>query len=341
MYWPTSLAQLPLDRQQSLVDRMYNRYRHEAIYAAQKPRTSLIELGPDYVPGRLFFSLQEILELRPPTLPIEPMVDVTNPPFLPIWFCWDHGGQRLVQVDELRQQPAGAAPTPLGPWPAGYGDPWWWSWEPGKGPYAPAPYRGQYDSYALGGPHAVWATQCLIYYKQVIPRGAIFLLEGGSEDHARTLEGSIEAVKSWAQLTVLHRPTGWWFIDQPHLEEYKQRYETFDLTGFEQFMLQLQDTAPTPAPMVEPARGPLSERRNTGRPTGSGKLYPDAHRFVEILGKGTDGFYLEKYRWPTRQEAIKASAWPDHEPSVDLLKARLGTLGLTYTAWINARPKPR
>ena len=80
MYCPTSLAQLPLDRKQFLVNMFYNSHRHVARMAAQNPRARNIDLGPDYVPGRWMFSLKDIIELCPPTLPLKPTIALTAPP---------------------------------------------------------------------------------------------------------------------------------------------------------------------------------------------------------------------------------------------------------------------
>jgi len=92
----------------------------------------------------------------------------------------------------------------------------------------------------------------LIYHGQAIPKGAIFLLEGGSDDHKLEREEAMVPVQSWARHTDIHDPTGWWFIDPRHLDDHTLRYEAADVTGLEAFMLSAPNAELTPAPDVVP-----------------------------------------------------------------------------------------
>ena len=87
------------------------------------------------------------------------------------------------------------------------------------------------------------------------------------------------------------------------------------VTDTEYHALPSADAALNPVPPVAPDRVPLTEGGHQGRTPGSGKLNPNAHRFVEIIGKKVDSFYVDKGRWPTRQEAIDYGEWSDHKPS--------------------------
>ena len=126
--------------------------------------------------------------------------------------------------------------------------------------------------------------------------------KGHLEDPELLTSGAVKPLSDYrskdrpASTVYRHPPTHRFFVDYETLEAYRLRYENRYLEDFVPCAFIPQAAAPTPATTVEPTSGPLSECRNTGRPTGSGKLYPDAHRFVEILGKGADGFYLKKYR---------------------------------------------
>jgi hypothetical protein len=108
----------------------------------------------------------------------------------------------------------------------------------------------------------------LVYPRQAIPKGVIFLLDGGSEDYTRKREDAYIPVERWPQRAAAHPPTGWWFIDDTHLEAYTQRYATADLAGFEQLMI----TPPT-------------GRRPQGRDLGDEEfpMRPVIEKLTEIL----------------------------------------------------------
>src|SRR5262245_52530540 len=95
------------------------------------------------------------------------------------------------------------------------------------------------------------------------------------------------------------------FLDASARDASLKRYAERDLTGFERNTLPSPDAAFTAALTGEPVPEPFVEDSSSGRPPGTGKLYPDPYAFAVLLGEGADAFYLKRRRWPTRQEAIK------------------------------------
>ena len=285
------LAHLPLDRRQYLVNLLYTQPPHILFYAVQHPHQPLVNIGPDFASTSMV-SLHEIVELCPPDLSVAHRIDLANPPFYPVWLCWAHGKQSLVDTRaELEQQPEGYACTPLGPWPTGFGEPWPWPWENGKGPFAPFPERVLYADYAPAGSYAVFARHPLIYNERAYVPGQVFLLEGRFEDNDLRDEKKVSEVSPVA-MPVKHDPTGWWFIDPPRLGVAARRYEAGDVTGWFEPVVSSQDSTPTPKPEdpPQPATAAMREpdttvRRRPGRQKGGGNYVGHEIEVMEHVTK--------------------------------------------------------
>ena len=166
-------------------------------------------------------------------------------------------------------------------------------------------------------------TQVIAGYRRAIvispgdPRAAIYIeLDDGSfklnnivPASAVLPDGSIRLPKPLTPLK-----GGGPVVSSPPMHD-KTQPASLNLTDTEYHALPSADAALNPVPPVAPDRVPLTEGGHQGRTPGSGKLYPNAHRFVEIIGKKVDSFYVDKGRWPTRQEAIDYGEWSDHKPS--------------------------
>jgi hypothetical protein len=254
-----SLANLPLAWEQTQVDDLYLEYHRGMILAAaQDPHSPSLGYEVPYPGGGRYevLSLTQVLKLCPPSLAVAHLIDLANPPFLPIWVCHGNGKNVLVYTpeelaQELARQPQCYGPTPEGPWSVDAADPWPFPWQHGKGPFAPSPY----GSYAPGGPQAGFTRCPLVYHGRAIFVGALFLLEDPFNDEDLLSKGLARKVEPYPYApTSEHVLTHWWFMHQRLRVDYAQRYESGDV----------MDIAWTIHPEPDPKRMPPRRGRTPG-----------------------------------------------------------------------------
>lgn len=281
---PLALLRLETETEQNLVDSLYdpshffklNRFVRERSFTLLLSSLTSIRQPQEFVT----VTVAQVLELRPPSRLIAHLIDLADPPFFPIWLCWADGKQFLATHEEWERRPAGAAPTPLGPWPTGYGDPWLWEWDNGQGPYAPCASWEQYKSFAPGADHVVYARHPLVYNGWARSTGEIFLLEGLDRDYELVENKEVRTVLSRAH-PVQHPTTGRGFLEQPMLDDYARYYEAGDITPW------LKAPAPErerqghsnewparlPFPLYYVCGGPPNGFTYTGKPLDHGEVF--------------------------------------------------------------------
>lgn len=290
------LADIAPDDKQTWVNDVYNMPIHELSRHASDPYHYYLQRDVSYQGRSMIFlaTLPEVLELCPPERSAAGWVDLTNPPFLPIWVCHWHGKQVLVYTpeelaQELARTPQCYGPTRLGPWHGASADPWPWPWDPGKGLFAPAPYRETCKSYAPGGDYAVCTRLYLAYNRMAVPRGALFFLDDPFNDFDLRKTESVIAVESNAK-PIQHELTGWWFMNQGLHDDYARCYETGDLTGIAWTVWPPEDTAPTREPVQESAATLEPQRQDR---TFSKSYEPSYYKDKDVFAADVRSVYFD------------------------------------------------
>jgi hypothetical protein len=338
------LAALPPDQKQDWVNDLYSRPLHEMLSYSGDPSCDF-SLREVYYPGlgatHVSATVSEVIEFCPPELAAGRGIDLANPPFLPIWVC--HGNGKNVPVytpeelaQELGRQPQCYGPTPEGLWSGDAADPWPYTWDPGKGLFAPSPY----GSNAPGGPQAVFTRCPLVYHGRAIFVGALFLLEDSFTDEDLLSKGIVREVKPYDYAsTSEHTLTHWWFMNKSLQNDYARRYKDDDHAGIQWIVHPEPDTEPTPKAEDAAQAESFPKRKRT-----TVIKYSNREYFIKLLGDVVDALRKKiRNRDPHFDEislplmCLDENPWPDGM-SKGTLRERLNRHKIDLEKFLKERP---